>query len=93
MSSPVGRATLEEPEIAFELLRHAHSQGYATEAAQAVLGAVAGTGRTRIWAIVRAWNTASFRVLEKLGHAYPVGSGAAASAAHEAWGLVGTAAL
>lgn len=63
----VGRASIEEPEIAYELLRRAHGLGYATEAARAVLDAAAATGRTRLWSTVRAWNAASFRVLEKLG--------------------------
>ena len=63
----VGRASIEEPEIAYELLQRAHGRGYATEAAGAVLDAAAATGRTRLWSTVRAWNAASFRVLEKLG--------------------------
>jgi RimJ/RimL family protein N-acetyltransferase len=63
----VGRSTVEEPEIAYELLRRAHGRGYATEAARAVLHAATGTGRKRLWSTVRTWNTASFRVLEKLG--------------------------
>jgi RimJ/RimL family protein N-acetyltransferase len=62
-----GRSTLEEPEIAYELLRSAHGKGYATEAASAVLAAAIATGRRRLWATVRTWNAASFRVLEKLG--------------------------
>ncbi|MGJ5893681.1 N-acetyltransferase [Streptomyces sp. V2] len=62
----VGRASAEEPEIAYELFRHAHGQGYATEAATAVLDAASTTGRTRLWSTVRPWNTPSFRVLEKL---------------------------
>ena len=63
----IGRSTVEEPEIAYELLRRAHGRGYATEAARAVLGAAIATGRGRLWATVGAWNTPSFRVLEKLG--------------------------
>ncbi|WP_408612227.1 GNAT family N-acetyltransferase [Glycomyces terrestris] len=63
----VGRATVEEPEIAYELFARVHGNGYATEAARAVLAAAADTGRTRLWSTVRAWNTASFRVLDKLG--------------------------
>ncbi|WP_370962872.1 GNAT family N-acetyltransferase [Amycolatopsis sp. cg9] len=63
----VGRATLEEPEIAYELFRRAHGNGYATEAAAAVLEAATATGRKRLWATVGAENTPSFRVLEKLG--------------------------
>jgi len=38
-----------------------------TEAARAVLDAAIATGRKRLWATVGAWNTPSFRVLEKLG--------------------------
>ncbi|MGE7391504.1 GNAT family N-acetyltransferase [Streptomyces sp. NPDC004126] len=64
-----GRSSLEEPEIAYELLRSAHGRGYATEAARAVLGAAAATGRERIWATVGAWNAPSLRVLDKLGFA------------------------
>lgn len=63
----VGRSSLDEPEIAYELFRRAHGRGYATEAARAVLDAAVATGRTRLWATVGSWNTASLRVLEKLG--------------------------
>ncbi|MEU0663358.1 GNAT family N-acetyltransferase [Streptomyces lavendulocolor] len=63
----IGRSTLEEPEIAYELFQHAHGRGYATEAASAVLDAAITTGRKRLWSTVGAWNTASLRVLEKLG--------------------------
>ncbi|ANX11705.1 GNAT family N-acetyltransferase [Fictibacillus arsenicus] len=63
----IGRSTLEEPEIAYELFRSAHGKGYATEAASAVLDAAIATGRHRLWSTVGAWNVASFRVLEKIG--------------------------
>jgi len=63
----VGRASVEEPEIAYELFRRVHGHGYATEAARAVLDAAVGTGRTRLWSTVRVGNVPSFRVLEKLG--------------------------
>jgi RimJ/RimL family protein N-acetyltransferase len=63
----VGRASLDEPEIAFELLRRFHGQGYATEAARALVAAAAATGRRRLWSAVGAWNAPSLRVLEKLG--------------------------
>ena len=63
----VGRSTLDEPEIAYELFRSAHGFGYATEAAGAVLDAAIATGRARLWSTVRVWNTPAFRVLEKLG--------------------------
>lgn len=63
----VGRATVDEPEIAYELFRHAHGRGYATEAARAVIDAAIATGRTRLWSTVRSWNAPSLRVLEKVG--------------------------
>jgi RimJ/RimL family protein N-acetyltransferase len=63
----IGRATADEPEIAYELLQRVHGNGYATEAARAVLTAAIVTGRKRLWSTVRTWNTPSFRVLEKLG--------------------------
>jgi RimJ/RimL family protein N-acetyltransferase len=63
----IGRASIDEPEIAYEVLRSAHGLGYATEAAVAVVDAARATGRTRLWSTVRAWNAPSFRVLEKIG--------------------------
>jgi RimJ/RimL family protein N-acetyltransferase len=63
----VGRCSLDEPEIAYELLRRFHGHGYATEAARALVAAAAATGRRRLWSTVRPWNTASLRVLEKIG--------------------------
>ncbi|MEF3402328.1 GNAT family N-acetyltransferase [Agromyces sp. CCNWLW203] len=63
----IGRSNLDEPELAYELLRSAHGNGYATEAATAVVAAARATGRERLWSTVRAWNTPSFRVLDKLG--------------------------
>lgn len=63
----VGRASVEEPEIAYELFERVHGHGYATEAARAVFDTAVGTGRTRLWSTVRIWNVPSFRVLEKLG--------------------------
>jgi RimJ/RimL family protein N-acetyltransferase len=55
-----------EPELAFELLRRAWGQGYATEASWAVLSWAQASGYRRLWATVRDWNAASRRVLEKL---------------------------
>ena len=63
----VGRTTLDEPEIAYELLKRFHGHGYATEAAGALVLAAAATGRHRLWSTVGAWNTPSLRVLEKIG--------------------------
>ena len=62
----VGRSSLDEPEIAYELFQRARGRGYATEAARAVLDAAIATGRTRLWSTVGSWNTPSLRVLEKL---------------------------
>ena len=63
----VGRSSVDEPELAYELLPSARGAGYATEAARAVLDAASGTGRERIWATVRSWNEPSLRVLAGLG--------------------------
>jgi len=63
----VGRASIDEPELAFELFGRVHGNGYATEAATAVIEAAARSGRSRLWATVAPWNAPSFRVLEKLG--------------------------
>jgi RimJ/RimL family protein N-acetyltransferase len=63
----IGRSTLSEPEIAYELLPKMRGFGYATEAAAAVVEAARATGRNRLWATIRAWNAPSFRVPEKLG--------------------------
>lgn len=46
--------------------RRVQRHGYATEAAGAVVDARAAIGRNRLWATGRAWNGASFRVLEEL---------------------------
>lgn len=56
-----------EPELAFELLREVHGNGYATEAGRAVIDWAAEIGHPRLWATVWDWNVASLRVLEKLG--------------------------
>jgi RimJ/RimL family protein N-acetyltransferase len=63
----VGRCSLDEPEVAYELLSRAHGHGYATEAARALLDAAFDTGRRRIWATIGSWNAPSLRVAEKLG--------------------------
>ena len=62
-----GRGSAGEPELAFELLRRVWHQGYATEAALAVLDWARSSGYERLWATVWEWNTASRRVLAKVG--------------------------
>ena len=57
----------DEPELAYEFLRDEWGQGLATEAARAVIGWAGALGYARLWATVRAWNSASRRVMEKLG--------------------------
>ena len=62
-----GPETGGEPELAYELLRRFWGQGYATEASWAVLDWARSSGLERVWATVWDWNTASRRVLAKLG--------------------------
>jgi [ribosomal protein S5]-alanine N-acetyltransferase len=62
-----GRGSEGEPELAFELLRRFWGQGYATEASLAVLDWARWSGYERLWATVWAWNSASRRVLAKVG--------------------------
>lgn len=62
-----GRGAPGEPELAFELLRRVHRQGYATEAATAVVSWARSRGHERLWATVWDWNTASRRTLARLG--------------------------
>ena len=57
----------DEPELAYEFLRVVWRQGYATEAAQAVLELGRGVRLPSLWATVREWNIASRRVMAKLG--------------------------
>ena len=62
-----GRGSDGEPELAFELLRRVWGQGYATEASSAVVDWARSSGYERLWATVWDWNTASRRVLAKVG--------------------------
>lgn len=61
------RGAAGEPELGFELLRRVWRQGYATEASLAVLDWARSSGYERVWATVWEWNTASRRVLAKVG--------------------------
>lgn len=63
----IGRGSLAEPEIAYDVLPWAQGNGFATEGAEALLGAAFETGRSRIWSTIRSRNTASLRVADKLG--------------------------
>jgi ribosomal-protein-alanine N-acetyltransferase len=75
-----GTGAPDEPELAYELLRTAHGCGYATEAGQAVVTWADEAGYRRLWAGVWDWNTASRRVLDKLG--FREASRAAPGSAH-----------
>ena len=57
----------QEPGLAFEFLRRFWGQGYATEASRAVLDWARSSGYQCVRASVWEWNTASRRVLEKVG--------------------------
>jgi RimJ/RimL family protein N-acetyltransferase len=62
-----GRTGYVEPEIGY-LIRASHrGQGYATEAAAAVVQECLLAGLTRVWATIRPANTGSRRVAEGLG--------------------------
>ncbi|WP_086826954.1 GNAT family N-acetyltransferase [Allokutzneria sp. NRRL B-24872] len=63
----IGYCGLVDGELAFELLQRVWGQGYATEAATAVLDRARSSGHERLSATVREWNTTSRRVLAKLG--------------------------
>ncbi len=58
---------VREPQLAFEFLRRSWGQGYATEASWAVLDWARSSGHEQLWASVWDWNTASRRVLAKVG--------------------------
>lgn len=62
-----GRGARGEPELAFEFLRRVWRQGYATEASLAVLDWATASGYKTLWATVWEWNSASRRVLAKVG--------------------------
>jgi RimJ/RimL family protein N-acetyltransferase len=90
----VGRASFEEPELAYELLHRAQGLGYATEASKAMVDAAFATGRSRLWSTVRPWNTASLRVLRKSGfhsdHRTTGGHGEIIWLVRERWTLADT---
>jgi RimJ/RimL family protein N-acetyltransferase len=63
----VKRSSLPEPDIGFALLPEYRRSGYALEAARAVLGHARSIGLSRLLGIVIPENTASVRLLERLG--------------------------
>ncbi len=62
-----GRTAYAEPEIGYLIDTSDRGQGFATEAAQAVLRECAESGITRVWASIRPHNTPSRRIVEHLG--------------------------
>ncbi|MBC7937961.1 MAG: GNAT family N-acetyltransferase [Rhizobacter sp.] len=74
---PIGLVTLiqrdylNEPDIGFAFLPQAGGKGYAYEAAKAVLDAISGEGKlSAIYAVTLPANTASIKLIEKLGLAF-----------------------
>lgn len=57
----------DEPELAFEFLQEFWGQGFATEASRVVIDRAAEIGYRCLASTVREWNTASLKVLAKLG--------------------------
>ena len=67
----VGREGLDSPDIGYAYLERHSGKGYATEAARAVLAhAREALGLEKIAAITNPDNTASQRVLEKIGFTF-----------------------
>jgi RimJ/RimL family protein N-acetyltransferase len=62
-----GRATFTDPQIGYLIRRSHQGQGYATEAALAVLDECRAAGLSRVWATIRPHNTASRRIARRLG--------------------------
>jgi [ribosomal protein S5]-alanine N-acetyltransferase len=67
----VGRRTIEDPEIGYEITASARRNGYAMEAAQAVVNECAASGLNRIWATIRPSNLPSLRIVQALGFTLP----------------------
>ena len=57
----------DQPELAFEFLRDYWGRGFATEASCVIVDRAAAIGYDHLASTVREWNTASFKVLDKLG--------------------------
>lgn len=62
-----GRASYTEPEIGYMIHKKHQGQGLASEAATAVLKECRASGIRRVWASIRPHNTASRRIVERLG--------------------------
>ncbi|MEU7979776.1 GNAT family N-acetyltransferase [Micromonospora sp. NPDC049081] len=62
-----GRSSYAEPEIGYMIHKTHQGQGLATEAATAVLKECRTSGIQRVWASIRPHNTASRRIVERLG--------------------------
>ena len=71
MCGIIKRDTMEDPELAYAYLERFHGKGYGKEAAEATLRYARETfGIPRLAAIVNPENTASIRILERVGMAY-----------------------
>lgn len=68
LSGLLQRATLDVPDIGYAFLQAHHGEGYATEAARAVLQhARQALGMTKLYALTAPDNHGSMRVLTKVG--------------------------
>jgi RimJ/RimL family protein N-acetyltransferase len=62
-----GRTSYAEPEIGYLIRKTHQGQGFASEAASAVLDECRAAGIERVWASIRPHNAASRRIAERLG--------------------------
>jgi len=62
-----GRTGYEQPEVGYEVRASRRRQGYATEAAAAVIQECRTAGLARVWASIRPHNITSCRIAVRLG--------------------------
>ncbi|MEV4347018.1 GNAT family N-acetyltransferase [Actinoplanes sp. NPDC049596] len=62
-----GRTGYAEPEIGYMIRHSDQGRGFASEAARAVLAECRAAGLKRVWSSIRPANTASRRIVERLG--------------------------
>jgi ribosomal-protein-alanine N-acetyltransferase len=62
-----GRTGYIEPEIGYMISKDRQGRGFASEAAAAVIDECRHAGIARVWSSIRPHNTASCRIVERLG--------------------------
>jgi len=70
MCGLIKRDSLDDPDLGYALLPEYCSQGYAFEAASAVMATAGGFGMRRVVAVTSADNERSIRVLTRIGFRY-----------------------